>query len=137
MSSATTHPTWKLTSPTALLTLVLAAFMLFLSARGALGPVSAADGFGLPLAGDDALPWLRIKAGRDLGIGLMLLAALLQRQRRVVGAMVLVSVVMPTVDALTVIGHGARSVGYALGVHGSAALFGLLLGAALLRPARA
>ena len=48
--------------------------------------VSAADGFGLPVSSADALPWLRIKAGRDLGIGLMLLAVLLQRQRRVFGA---------------------------------------------------
>lgn len=120
-----------------MLSWVLVAFMLFLSVRATLDPASAADGFGLPLTGPDAVLWLRIKAGRDLGIGLMLSAVLLQRQRRVAGAVIVASVAMPMVDALTVIGHGARSVGYALGVHGSAVLYGLLLGAALLRPAKA
>ena len=129
-------PTWKLTSPTALLSWVLAALILFLSARALLDPVSAADGFGLPVTSADALPWLRIKAGRDLGIGLMLLVVLLQRERRVFGAISLVSVVMPLVDCLTVIGRGVRPVGYALGVHGSAVVYGLLLGAALLWPRR-
>ena len=42
------------------------------------------------------------------------------------------SATIPTVDALTVIGHGARSVGYALAVHGSAAVYGLALGSWLL-----
>lgn len=140
MNAAPTPPalsTWKLTSPTAMLSWALVAFLLFLSALAAIDPVGAADGFGLPLAGPDAVPWLRIKAGRDLGVALMLSIVLLQRQRRLAGAVALASIVMPTVDALTVIGHGARSVGYALGVHGSAVLYGLLLGAALLRPAKA
>jgi hypothetical protein len=64
---------------------------------------------------------------------LILLAVLVQRQRRLFGAISLVSVSVPIVDASTVISHGARSVGYALAVHGSAACYGLLLGALLLR----
>lgn len=134
MSPSRTSSTWKLTSTSAVLSWVLVAFLLFLSVRTFLDPVGAADGFGMPLSGTDALPWLRIKCGRDLGLALMLAAAIVRRERRVVGAMILASVAIPTVDALTVIGHGARSVGYALGVHGSAALYGLALGAWLLWP---
>jgi uncharacterized protein DUF4267 len=137
LNATSTPSTWKLTSPTAVLSWALVVFLLFLSALAALDPVGAADGFGLPMTGLDAVPWLRIKAGRDLGIALMLAVVLLQRQRRLVGAVTLASVAMPVVDALTVISHGARSVGYALGVHGSALLYCLLLGMALLRPAKA
>jgi hypothetical protein len=126
-------PSWKLTSPSALLAFALVAFLFLLSALAAFDPVAAADGFGLPVTAPDALPWLRIKAGRDLGLGLMLLTVLLLRQPRVFGAMSLVSVVIPLVDAVTVMSHGARSIGYALSVHGSAVVYGLLLGAWLLR----
>ncbi len=62
---------WKLTSPTALMTLPLGAFMLFLSIRTRVDPVSAARDFGLPLSGSEALPWLSVKSGRDLGVGLL------------------------------------------------------------------
>jgi hypothetical protein len=121
--------TWKLTSPSALIAWALAAFMFFLSVRGLLDPVGAADGFGLPIHGADALPWLRIKADRDLCLGLILVVLLLGRSRRMFGAVAMVSAVSPAIDALTVIGHGARSVGYALSVHGSAVVYCLGLGA--------
>jgi hypothetical protein len=124
---------WKLTSPSALLAWALAAFLLFLSARTAFDPVGAADGFGLPIRSVDALPWLRIKADRDLGLGLILVALIFGRRRRLFGAVALVSAVSPSVDALTVIDHGMRSVGYALSVHGSAVLYCLALGSWLLR----
>jgi hypothetical protein len=124
--------TWKLTSPSALLAWALAAFLLFLSVRGLLDPAGAADGFGLPFHGDDALPWVRIKADRDLSLGLILVALILGRRRRLFGAVALVSAVSPTIDVWTVIGHGMRSVGYALSVHGSAVVYCLALGAWLL-----
>jgi hypothetical protein len=111
----------------------LVAFLFLLAVRAAFDPTGAADGFGMPVSSQDALPWLRIKADRDLGIALILMTVLLLRQRRVFGAITLVSVVMPLVDAVSVMGNGARSVGYALAVHGSAAVYGLLLGTWLLR----
>jgi hypothetical protein len=107
----------------------LAAFLLFLSVRGLFVPFDAADGFGLPIHSADALPWLRIKADRDLAVGLIFVALILGRHRRLFGVVALVSAVSPTVDALTVIGHGARTVGYALAVHGSAVAYCLALGA--------
>jgi hypothetical protein len=123
---------WKLTSPSALLAWALAAFMLFLSVRGLLDPAGAADGFGLPIRSADAIPWLRIKADRDLSLGLILVVLILGRWRRLFGGVALVSAVSPTIDALTVIGHGMRSVAYALSVHGSAVVYCLALGAWLL-----
>jgi hypothetical protein len=133
MTTSSTSLPWKLTSPTALLSWTLIAFVFLLSALAAFDPVAAADGFGMPVTSPDALPWLHIKAGRDLGVGLILLTVLLQHQRRVFGAITLVSTVIPLVDALSVTSNGAHSVGYALAVHGSAALYGLLLGTWLLR----
>ena len=124
---------WKLTSPTALLTLLLGAFMLFLSIRTRIDPVGAARGFGLPLSGDDALPWLSVKSGRDLGLGLAFVALVVARQRLAAGLFVLASMVMPVVDALTVLKGGA-SLAFALSVHGSAVVYGVVLGAALLLP---
>lgn len=124
---------WKLTSPTALFTLLLGAFMLFLSLRGALDPVSAARGFGLTDSGSEVIPWLYVKAGRDLGLALAMFALVAIRQRKAAGVFVLACIVMPTVDALTVM-HGGASLAFALAVHGSAALYGAVLAAALLRP---
>lgn len=132
MITASTNPTWKLTSPSAVLVAVLASFMLFLGLRAHLDPLGAASGFGLPDASPSILPWLHVKGGRDLGIGLMLVALLLARQRRALGLLIVASVVMPVTDATVIIGQGT-SVAYALGVHGSAALYGLLLGSWLLR----
>lgn len=129
--------TWKLTSPSALFAWALAAFLLFLSVRALFDPVGAAAGFGVPISGADALAWVRIKADRDLGLGLILVAVILGRHRRLFGAVALVSAVSPAIDALTVIGHGVRSVDYALAVHGSAVLCCLALGSWLVRRGRA
>lgn len=124
---------WKLTSPTALFTLLLGAFMLFLSLRAGLDPINAARGFGLPDSGSEVIPWLYVKAGRDLGLALAMFALVAIRQRKAAGVFVLACIVMPTVDALTVI-HGGASLAFALAVHGSAAAYGAVLAAALLRP---
>lgn len=132
----TTHReelSWKLTSPTAVLTLLLGAFMLFLSINSVMDPVAAARGFGLPLSGNDALPWLSVKSGRDLGIGLAIVALVVARQRLAAGLFVLACMVMPVVDALTVLKGGA-SLALALSVHGSAAVYVAFLAAALLLP---
>ncbi len=123
---------WKLTSPTAALTLALAAFMIFLALLAHLDPFGAARGFGLPLASPGDAGWLHMKGGRDLGIGLALLALVVTGQRRASGLFVLASVLMPVTDALTVVSHGG-SLGFALSVHGSAALYCLGLAAALLK----
>ncbi|WP_342380055.1 DUF4267 domain-containing protein [Myxococcus stipitatus] len=124
---------WKLTSPTALFTLLLGAFLLFLSIQGAMDPIRAARGFGLTDSGSEVIPWLYVKAGRDLGLALAMFALVAIRQRKAAGVFVLATIVMPTVDALTVL-HGGASLAFALSVHGSAVVYGVVLAAALLRP---
>jgi hypothetical protein len=124
---------WKLTSPTALFTLLMGGFMLFLSLNAVRDPISAARGFGLPDSGSEVIPWLYIKAGRDLGLALAMFALVAIRQRQAAGAFVLACIVMPTVDALTVL-HGGASLAFALAVHGSAVVYIAVLAAALLRP---
>lgn len=133
MDARHSNMSWTLTSPTAVLTLLLGAFMLFLSIRGVLDPTSAAAGFGLPLSGTEAIPWMHVKAGRDLGIGLALVALVGIRQRQAAGVFVLACLVMPTVDALTAVHEGGTSLAMALAVHGSAAAYGVVLAFALLR----
>ena len=137
MTTASTTPTWKLTSPSAVFVAVLAAFMLFLGVNGHLNPIPAAIGFGLPDTATSTaiVPWMHVKAGRDIGIGLMIVALLAARERRALGWLITVSMVMPITDALTILSNGA-SVAYALAVHGSAVLYGLLLGPWLLHTSR-
>ncbi|AGC43462.1 hypothetical protein MYSTI_02135 [Myxococcus stipitatus DSM 14675] len=133
MNPSHSQLSWRLTSPTALFTLLLGAFLLFLSLRGALDPISAARGFGLTDSGSEVIPWLYVKAGRDFGLALAMFALVAIRQRKAAGVFVLATIVMPTVDALTVL-HGGASLAFALGVHGSAVVYGVVLAAALLRP---
>jgi hypothetical protein len=127
---------WKRTSPTFLGGALLAAFMFLLAVRGFADPVAAAKGFGLPLLDHGDAVFLWIKAGRDLGIGLMLTALLAVRQRAAFGFVVLAASVMPLTDFLVTSTSDRGSVVYALMVHGSAVLYVLVLGAALLRPSR-
>jgi hypothetical protein len=131
-----TEQPWKRTSLTFLGGALLAAFMFLLAVRGFADPAGAAKGFGLTLLdrGDSVFLW--IKAGRDLGIGLMLTALLVVRQRAAFGFVVLAAGVMPLVDLLVTSTSDRGSVAYALMVHGSAVLYALVLGAALLRPSR-
>lgn len=57
----------------------------------------------------------------------------LSRSCTAAGLFVLASIVMPVVDALTVLKSGA-SLALALSVHGSAAVYGVVLASALLLP---
>jgi len=134
MNPHSTELPWKLTSPTAMATLLLGAFMLYLSVSTVLDPTAAAAGFGVPLSGTEAVPWLHVKAGRDLGIGLAFAGLVAARQRRAAGVFVLASIVMPVVDALTAVREGGTSLALALAIHGSAAVYVGILATALLHP---
>ncbi|WP_141325672.1 DUF4267 domain-containing protein [Myxococcus sp. AB025B] len=136
MDTTSVRLSWRLGSPTALFTLLLGGFMLYLSVGGLLNPVEVARGFGLPLTGTEAIAWMSVKAGRDFGIALALFGLVAARQRKAAGIFVVASVVMPVTDALTVMGQGV-SFAYAFAVHGSAAIYGICLGWALLRPGKA
>jgi hypothetical protein len=127
---------WKPTSLSFVLTALIAAFMLFLAVGGFLQPLAAAKGFGLGLLDPADAVFLRIKAGRDLGVGLILVALLALRMRAALVLVVFAACVMPLVDCLVTSTSDRGSVPYALMVHGSAVAYCLVLGVLLLRGER-
>ena len=126
---------WRMSSPSFWLAVALAAFMLFLGVRGLLLPDQAAHGFGLPLLDGDS-HWLRIKAGRDLSVGLAIAALLGLRMRPALGVLLLAGALIPLLDCIVSVANPSGHVGYALAVHGTAAMFTFGLGVALLRAPR-
>ena len=95
---------------------------------------AAAAGFGIV----DPDGYHVVKGVRDIAYALTALILLLMGHRRALGWVVLADAVIPIGDALAVITHGG-TVGYALMVHGSAAVLVLLTAGLLLRetaPAR-
>jgi hypothetical protein len=94
----------------------------------------AAAGFGIV----DPAGYYVVKGVRDIAYALTALILLLMNQRRALGWVVLADAIIPIGDCLAVITHGG-TVGYALAVHGSAAVLVLITAALLLRetaPAR-
>ncbi|KOV79813.1 DUF4267 domain-containing protein [Nocardia sp. NRRL S-836] len=88
----------------------------------------AAAGFGIV----DPSGYYVVKGVRDLAYALTALILLVLRQRRALGWVVLADSIIPIGDCLSVITSGG-SVGYALAVHGSAAVLVLITAALLLR----
>ncbi|KJK43616.1 hypothetical protein UK23_32540 [Lentzea aerocolonigenes] len=88
----------------------------------------AAAGFGIV----DPAGYYVVKGVRDVAYGLTALILLLLKQRRALGWVVLADAIIPIGDCLAVMTHGG-TVGYALAVHGSAAVLVLLTAALLLR----
>ena len=94
----------------------------------------SAAGFGIV----DPDGYYVVKGVRDLAYALTALILLLMGQRRALGWVILADSIIPIGDCLAVITHGG-TVGYALMVHGSAAVLVLLTAGLLLRetaPAR-
>ena len=88
----------------------------------------AASGFGIV----DPTGYYVVKVVRDLAYALTALILLLMGQRRALGWVVLADSIIPIGDCIAVITHGG-TVGYALMVHGSAAVLVLLTAGLLLR----
>ncbi|MFD9703704.1 DUF4267 domain-containing protein [Lentzea sp. NPDC059081] len=88
----------------------------------------AASGFGIV----DPTGYYVVKGVRDLAYALTALILLLMKQRRALGWVVLADSIIPIGDCLAVMTHGG-TVGYALMVHGSAAVLVLLTAWLLLR----
>lgn len=118
------------------LALALGAFLLFLAVRGVGAPADAASGFGIPIRDPADLFYLRVKADRDLASAVTLLALTALRDRRALGIFVAAATLQPLSDLLLVASDARGHVGYALAVHGSAALYCLVLAALLLRRRR-
>ncbi|SER51556.1 protein of unknown function [Lentzea xinjiangensis] len=88
----------------------------------------AAAGFGIV----DPDGYYVVKGVRDLAYALTALILLVMGHRRALGWVVLADSIIPIGDCIAVITHGG-TVGYALAVHGSAAVLVLLTAALLLR----
>ncbi|MDX8030838.1 DUF4267 domain-containing protein [Lentzea sp. BCCO 10_0856] len=88
----------------------------------------AAAGFGIV----DPAGYYIVKGVRDIAYALTALILLLMKQRRALGWVVLADAIIPIGDCLAVMTHGG-TVGFALAVHGSAAVLVLLTAGLLLR----
>jgi hypothetical protein len=122
------------TSLAFILTAVLAAFMLYLAVFGAFNPIGAAHGFGADLVAPLDGFYLHVKADRDLAIGAVLVALLVYGRTTPLLLTVSALCVAPIIDGALVAARGMPL--YALGVHGSAAAFGFVLIALLVRARR-
>ncbi|MRH91082.1 DUF4267 domain-containing protein [Nocardia sp. SYP-A9097] len=118
------------------LSLIGAAFIIYVGINFLTNPEAAADGFGLPAwpHGDEA-DFLNIKGVRDVSSGLIILALLAFRQRFALGITTLVVALTPIGDMLTVLTHNG-SAAAAFGIHGLTAALVILTGALLLREPR-
>lgn len=106
------------------LSLLLAAFLIYMGIGFLVDPLGNAAGFGLPESswpGAEAAALLKVKGGRDIGLGLVILALLFSRQPGATGAALLAMTLMPLIDATVVLSYGG-SLADALSIHVSAAL---------------
>ena len=120
------------------LTILLAAFLIYMGIGFLTDPLTSAAGFGLPEAsrpGAEAAALLNVKGGRDIGTGLVVLVLLLARQPKSLGWAVLAMTAMPVCDAIVVLSYGGGPAA-ALSIHGSAAASVALTGLLQLRAAK-
>jgi hypothetical protein len=118
------------------LVVILAAFLLLLAVLGALDPLSAAHGFGFDLAAPADAFYLHVKADRDLTLFAVLVALAIYRRPAPLALVVAVACIAPVIDAALVSTAPHGGLGYALGVHGSAAAYGVVTAALLWRAHR-
>lgn len=118
------------------LSLVGAAFILYIGLNYLITPEAAAPTFGLPAWPEgEAVAFLNLKGVRDTASGILILALLATRQRFALGITLLVVALIPLGDMLTVLSwHG--SAGAAFGIHGFTAVLVALTGVLLIRERR-
>jgi hypothetical protein len=133
MKAVPTSVRWAATSPTFLVSLALAAFMLFLGVRGLFAPEAAAQGFGLSLVDPADAVWLRIKGDRDLSAALGMGVFLALRWRRALGVFLLASITSPLLDCIISLATPGHNTVLALSIHGGATVLVGVLGVVLLR----
>ncbi|MGW4742058.1 DUF4267 domain-containing protein [Nocardia xishanensis] len=115
------------------LSLIGAAFIVYVGLNYVTAPESVAPGFGLPAWPDgEAAAFMNLKGVRDIGLGLVILALLAAKQRYALGIATLVIALVPFGDMLTVL-RWDGSTGAAFGIHGLTAALVALTGALLLR----
>lgn len=124
---------WSATSPSFLASAALAAFMLFLGARGLIAPEAAAHGFGFALSDPSDAVWLRVKGDRDLTAALGIAVFLALRWRKALGALLLASITSPLLDCIISLATPGHNTTLAIAMHGGATAFVAVLGVVLFR----
>ncbi|WP_278263333.1 DUF4267 domain-containing protein [Nocardia sp. AG03] len=114
------------------LSLIGAAFILYVGLNYVITPETIAPGFGLPTWPEgEATAFLNLKGVRDIVSGLLIITLLVARQRFALGLVTLVIALVPVGDMLTVLArHGSAAT--AFGVHGFTALLVAITGGLLL-----
>lgn len=115
------------------LSLIGAAFILYIGINYLIAPESIATGFGLPeWPTGDAAAFMNLKGVRDTVCGVLVLALLVLGQRFALGVVMLVVALIPIGDMATVLAYDG-STATAFGVHGLTALLVGLTGLLLIR----
>ncbi|PXX68964.1 uncharacterized protein DUF4267 [Nocardia tenerifensis] len=115
------------------LSLVGAAFILYIGISYLITPDTTAPGFGLPAWPDgDAVAFMNLKGVRDTVLGVLIVVLLAAKQRYALGIVTLVIALVPVGDMITVLSWNG-SPAAAFGIHGLTAVFVFLTGALLLR----
>ncbi|MCP2290074.1 DUF4267 domain-containing protein [Nocardia amikacinitolerans] len=115
------------------LSVIGAAFILYVGLSYLIAPETVAPGFGLPAWPDgEAAAFMHLKGVRDTVFGLVSLALLAAKQRYALGVATLVIALAPFGDMLTVL-RWDGSAGAAFGIHGLTALFVAVTGVLLIR----
>ncbi|WP_245665232.1 DUF4267 domain-containing protein [Nocardia sienata] len=119
------------------LSLLGAAFILYIGISYLIAPESIATGFGLPeWPTGDAAAFMNLKGVRDTASGIMILALLAVGQRFALGVVMLVVALIPIGDMTTVLAyHGSAAA--AFGIHGLTALLVGITGLLLIRESAA
>lgn len=114
-------------------TVILGLAPISFGLRFLLDPQGAASGFGIdPWPTGNEAGYYLVKAGRDLALGLTILALLAVGQRLATGIVMAVVTLVPVVDMIAVLTHGG-SVATALGIHGLTAAIVATVAVLLLR----
>ncbi|MEV4235875.1 DUF4267 domain-containing protein [Nocardia sp. NPDC050408] len=115
------------------LSLIGAAFILYIGISYLVTPETIANGFGLPQwPTGDAVAFMNLKGVRDTVSGLIILVLLAIKQRYALGIVTLVIALIPIGDMLTVLSWGG-SAAAAFGIHGLTAALVAVTGVLLIR----
>jgi hypothetical protein len=120
-------------SPAFVMTAILTLFVVLLAVRALFAPHAAAVGFGIPIVHPSDLFYVMVKGDRDLSTALALLGLMALRRPLPLAIFIAAAVVQPLCDCLLVLTDPRGSAVYALSVHGSAAVYCVILSLLLFR----
>lgn len=122
----------ELGSVPAVLTLLLAAGIIFIGVRELIYPAVGAQGFGVPLIDPRDGDLLAVKAARDIASGVLVLALLGLGDRRSLAYAIGALSLIPIMDGLIVLRHAGWEFKPVIAIHWGTAVFMLVI-IALLR----